>query len=171
MGRRLIKNNNNVEPTVVVHHSSIALLQERFKQLERVKVMREERELLTLRGPSLILPPPPPPPPPRALLLLEEEEAAADHQQHRPAKWFLHTELLRPSRPLSVPSSSPSSSSSSRLDTLSRRYDRPEFQALELEPSGLSTGFRQYASRPSMHNSWNVTVAAGAADIDTSLHL
>ncbi|KAJ6812890.1 uncharacterized protein M6B38_146140 [Iris pallida] len=169
MGRRLIKNNNNVEPTVVVHHSSIALLQERFKQLERVKVMREERELLTLRpGPSLILPPPPPPP--RALLLLEEEEAAADHQQHRPAKWFLHTDLLRPSRPLSVPSSSPSSSS--RLDTLSRRYDRPEFQALELEPpSGLSTGFRQYASRPSMHNSWNVTVAAGAADIDTSLHL
>lgn len=34
----------NHDPTIVVH-SSIALLQERFRQLERVKEMREEREL------------------------------------------------------------------------------------------------------------------------------
>ncbi|XP_058755160.1 uncharacterized protein LOC131628334 [Vicia villosa] len=33
----------NHDPTIV--HSSIALLQERFRQLERVKEMREEREL------------------------------------------------------------------------------------------------------------------------------
>ncbi|PIA58188.1 hypothetical protein AQUCO_00500250v1 [Aquilegia coerulea] len=37
----------NSEPTVVMH-SSIALLQERFRQLQRVKEMREERELLKL---------------------------------------------------------------------------------------------------------------------------
>ncbi|KAJ7967813.1 Protein FAM50B like [Quillaja saponaria] len=34
------------DPTVI--HSSIYLLQERFKQLQRVKEMREERELLKL---------------------------------------------------------------------------------------------------------------------------
>ncbi|KAF6149586.1 hypothetical protein GIB67_011195 [Kingdonia uniflora] len=36
----------NSDPTVI--HSSIALLQERFRQLHRVKQMREERELLKL---------------------------------------------------------------------------------------------------------------------------
>ncbi|PIA25643.1 hypothetical protein AQUCO_11000048v1 [Aquilegia coerulea] len=33
---------------LVVTHSSIALLQERFKQLEKMKEMREQRELLRL---------------------------------------------------------------------------------------------------------------------------
>ncbi|KAK7245968.1 hypothetical protein RIF29_40823 [Crotalaria pallida] len=37
---------NHDDPTIV--HSSIALLQERFRQLERVKEMREERELLKM---------------------------------------------------------------------------------------------------------------------------
>lgn len=36
------------DPTVVVNYSSIALLQERFKQLERVKEMREKRELIRI---------------------------------------------------------------------------------------------------------------------------
>ena len=36
------------DPTVLHHSSSIALLQERFRQLQRVKEMREERELLKL---------------------------------------------------------------------------------------------------------------------------
>jgi len=67
------------DPTVV--HSSIALLQERFRQLQRVKEMREERKLI-------------------------REFAAADTEptQRQPQpKWFSHPDLVRPSRPLSGP--------------------------------------------------------------------
>ncbi|GKV49487.1 hypothetical protein SLEP1_g56238 [Rubroshorea leprosula] len=35
-----------IDPTVV--HPSIALLQERFRQLERAKEMRQEKELLRM---------------------------------------------------------------------------------------------------------------------------
>ncbi|KAK1306582.1 hypothetical protein QJS10_CPA10g01824 [Acorus calamus] len=67
------------DPTVL--HSSIALLQERFRQLQRVKEMREEREL-TLRvfakAAERVNPPP------------------ASHCE--PPKWFIHPELTR--RPL-----------------------------------------------------------------------
>ena len=66
------------DPTVM--HSSIALLQERFRQLQRAKEMREERELL--RG-----------------------FAVADTEPPVPLqlKWLSHLDLVRPSRPLSGP--------------------------------------------------------------------
>ncbi|KAK1316447.1 hypothetical protein QJS10_CPA05g01032 [Acorus calamus] len=70
------------DPTVI--HSSIALLQERFRQLQRVKEMREEREL-TLRVFAKVAERASPPPP-------------AFHCE--PPKWFIHPELILPSRPL-----------------------------------------------------------------------
>ncbi|KAL1372768.1 uncharacterized protein LOC127741490 [Arachis duranensis] len=57
---------------MIIMHSSIALLQERFRELQRVKEMREERELLKMmlnsdhqpsKSPSSPSPPPPLPPP------------------------------------------------------------------------------------------------------------
>uniref|UniRef100_A0A1D1Z2Y3 Polyprotein n=1 Tax=Anthurium amnicola TaxID=1678845 RepID=A0A1D1Z2Y3_9ARAE len=58
-------------------HSSIALLQERFRQLQRVKEMREERE--------------------------HHQRAAFSDRDQRP-KWFLHPDLVHyPSRPLNSP--------------------------------------------------------------------
>ncbi|KAL1320386.1 hypothetical protein HN51_065111 [Arachis hypogaea] len=45
MGRESHNNNNH---STVARHSSIALLQERFRQLQRVKEMRQERELRKL---------------------------------------------------------------------------------------------------------------------------
>ncbi|ONK59826.1 uncharacterized protein A4U43_C08F11220 [Asparagus officinalis] len=80
------------DPTVF--HSSIALLQERFRQLQRVKEMREERELLKgFAGTTTESDPHPPQPP----------------------KWFLHPDLVRPSRPLTGPPAH-------------HRGERPEFR-------------------------------------------
>ncbi|XP_020590755.1 uncharacterized protein LOC110031733 [Phalaenopsis equestris] len=71
-----------------VHHSSIALLQERFRQLERVKELREEREQI------------------RALADAGRSPSACyEQQQQQPppatSKWFIHPDLIHPSRPLS----------------------------------------------------------------------
>ncbi|KAG8097218.1 hypothetical protein GUJ93_ZPchr0013g34857 [Zizania palustris] len=90
----------------IVHTSSIALLQERFRNLQRVKEMREGREVMKAPVPS----------------------ADAHHHDHRAAagsasssalslslqaaangsneqpRWFLHPDLVRPSRPLHGPS-------------------------------------------------------------------
>ncbi|KAL0925960.1 hypothetical protein M5K25_004338 [Dendrobium thyrsiflorum] len=60
------------EPAVL--HSSIALLQERFRQLQRVKEKREEREQI------------------RAI----NEHLHLQQQQQQP-KWFVHPELMHPS--------------------------------------------------------------------------
>ncbi|KAI0525026.1 hypothetical protein KFK09_004417 [Dendrobium nobile] len=58
------------EPAVL--HSSIALLQERFRQLQRVKAKREEREQIRAINEHL-------------------------HLQQQQPKWFVHPELLHPS--------------------------------------------------------------------------
>ncbi|KAH0468234.1 hypothetical protein IEQ34_003267 [Dendrobium chrysotoxum] len=61
------------EPAVL--HSSIALLQERFRQLQRVKEKREEREQI------------------RAI----NEHLHLQQQQQQQPKWFVHPELMHPS--------------------------------------------------------------------------
>ncbi|KAJ0980118.1 hypothetical protein J5N97_008373 [Dioscorea zingiberensis] len=68
------------DPTVL--HSSIALLQERFRELQRVKAMREERELL------------------RVFADTEAEAVILDDARYKKPAWFIHPELMRPSRPL-----------------------------------------------------------------------
>lgn len=60
------------------HHSSIALLQERFRQLQRAKEMREEKELLRL---------------------LSESERTNPAKRYEPTGFFFHSESLLPHRP------------------------------------------------------------------------
>ncbi|OEL12763.1 hypothetical protein BAE44_0026218 [Dichanthelium oligosanthes] len=63
-----------------VMFSSIALLQQRFRELERIREKREERLLHVL------------PPRPAA--------SATTALRETPVKWFFHPELLYPCRPL-----------------------------------------------------------------------
>ncbi|RCV46105.1 hypothetical protein SEVIR_9G510201v4 [Setaria viridis] len=78
----------------IVHTSSIALLQERFRNLQKVKEMREGRELQKVhstdadRTSSL-----------SSALNLGLQVA---NSTERP-RWFLHPDLIRPSRPLRGP--------------------------------------------------------------------
>ncbi|CAM0871746.1 unnamed protein product [Alopecurus aequalis] len=92
---------NEASPSII-HTSSIALLQERFRNLQRVKEMREGRELQRVhhhpgdatdhdRAGSPLAPVP-----------LNPAAANADG---RP-RWFLHPDLVRPSRPLHGPAGS-----------------------------------------------------------------
>ncbi|CAL4917788.1 unnamed protein product [Urochloa decumbens] len=64
-----------------VMFSSIALLQQRFRELERIREKREERLLHVLA------------PRPAA-------QAATAAPRETPVKWFFHPELLYPCRPL-----------------------------------------------------------------------
>ncbi|PON43278.1 hypothetical protein PanWU01x14_274760 [Parasponia andersonii] len=57
------------------HHSSIALLQERFRQLQRAKEMREEKELLRL---------------------LSESERSNPAKRYEPTGFFFHSESVLP---------------------------------------------------------------------------
>jgi hypothetical protein len=79
-----------------VIHSSIALLQERFRQLQRVKEMREERELMR-KHPNLHPPMP----------------------SEQPSRLFFHSELIIP------PRSPPQASLSVSPPSQSRRADYP----------------------------------------------
>ncbi|KAG0458431.1 hypothetical protein HPP92_023290 [Vanilla planifolia] len=69
-------------------HSSIALLQERFKQLQRAKEMREEREQIRATNDAA-----------------QRSPTACDDRQHQPPEWFVHPDLIHPSRPLTTGSS------------------------------------------------------------------
>ncbi|KAF8410841.1 hypothetical protein HHK36_003378 [Tetracentron sinense] len=61
----------------IVTHSSIALLQERFRQLQKVKEMREGRELLRLYS---------------------ESDGVCPTIRHEPSRLFFHPELILPPR-------------------------------------------------------------------------
>lgn len=81
MGRRL----NGDDPTTT--HSSIALLQERFRQLQRTKE-RKERNLL------------------RVMATQSKVSNRSPNARCHQSQWFLQPDLIHPSRPL-IGSSSP----------------------------------------------------------------
>ncbi|XP_008660454.1 uncharacterized protein [Zea mays] len=93
---------NAASPSIIIHASSIALLRERFRNLQKVKEMRQGRELQRrartahttdrAAGPS---------PSPSALSL--GLHAANSSTTQQPSRWFLHPDLVRPSRPLRGP--------------------------------------------------------------------
>ncbi|XP_042445562.1 uncharacterized protein LOC122030427 [Zingiber officinale] len=95
MGRE----NNHHRQTVA--QSSIVLLQERFRQLQRVKAMREEREQLRARS--------------------QGERSSPDADQCVQPMWFNHAELVRPSMPLR----------GTPTCWLDNRGDRTDLQALQ----------------------------------------
>ncbi|KAJ9153887.1 hypothetical protein P3X46_027275 [Hevea brasiliensis] len=71
----------NCDPTIM--HSSIALLQERFRQVEKAKEMRQQRQLLRL---------------------LSEAEQVKSAKAYEPSRPFFHSELTHsPGQPLQGP--------------------------------------------------------------------
>ncbi|VAH87786.1 unnamed protein product [Triticum turgidum subsp. durum] len=87
---------NEASPSII-HTSSIALLQERFRNLQRVKEMREGRELQRVHHSADATDRTGSPLPPAPLDLGLQPTAAGGDERPR---WFLHPDLVRPSRPL-----------------------------------------------------------------------
>ncbi|PKA53614.1 hypothetical protein AXF42_Ash009110 [Apostasia shenzhenica] len=118
-----------------VMHSSAELLQERFRKLQRVKQMREEME--QIRAAAAIA---------TAAAAAVRSPIAVDKQQpSRKPKGFVHSELIRPSRPLS----------------------RPSFSLTGAEPHADSPAFpRPWPTVQGFSN-----VGADEGEVDTSLHL
>lgn len=134
---------NEASPSII-HSSSIALLQERFRNLQRVKEMREGRELQRVhRSPDSTDRAGSPAP---ALSLSLQPVASGGNEQPR---WFLHPDLVRPSRPLQGPAG----------------Y------------GGLGVNGVQATSQPPAASSWGDVTRMqnsgyrGDVDVDTSLHL
>ncbi|XP_059437058.1 uncharacterized protein LOC132170183 [Corylus avellana] len=126
-----------------VIHSSIALLQERFRQLQRVKEMREERELMRmLAEPNKHLNLHPPPMP-----------------SEQPSKLFFHSELIIP------PRSPPQASLSISPPSQSRRADYPV-----RDTPLLVNSWRHTDDHRSSVNEFNDS-DSDHSKVDTSLHL
>jgi hypothetical protein len=99
------RHGNEASPSMI-HTSSIALLQERFRNLQKVKEMREGRELQRVHatdtdrtGSSM------------STALNHGLQAA--HSTEQPS-WFSHPDLIRPSRPLHGPAYGFDAASSAR---------------------------------------------------------
>ncbi|XP_051207372.1 uncharacterized protein [Lolium perenne] len=129
-----------------VMFSSIALLQQRFRELERVKEKREVRllQILTTREADLL---------PHALGVGSNDLAVAAPGE-QPVRWLFHPELLYPCRPLRGTAALfplvPATTTASECKTIQLRGDS---LAGDLWPS------KAY------------TQASSEVDVDTSLHL
>lgn len=82
------RHGNEAAPSIV-HTSSIALLQERFRNLQKVKEMREGRELQRVYAPDTDR---------AGSMSALNLGLQAAHGTEQP-RWFLHPDLIRPSRP------------------------------------------------------------------------
>ncbi|KMZ69282.1 hypothetical protein ZOSMA_218G00020 [Zostera marina] len=83
-----------VKPTLVQHSSSIALLQERFRRLERIKEMREEREHL-----RVVFPPEPELEETRLRLRRRWSSTGSCYgQQQVQPRWFFYSDTVFPSQ-------------------------------------------------------------------------
>ncbi|KAI4298793.1 hypothetical protein L6164_032310 [Bauhinia variegata] len=131
-------------PTVVHSHSSIALLQERFRQLQRVKEMREERELLKLVS----------------------QPKQLNHNpttSYEPTRLFFHPELV-------VPSRSPPHVSLTLWPTPLENHTRsPDIPA----STSLRSKVYPYSLQASRKNVYDCDHSDSESDsgVDTSLHL
>lgn len=135
------------ETTVLHSSSSIALLQERFRQLQRVKEMREERELQKV-GLGLGTGPSP------------------DPHGGRPV-WFCHPDLVRP---IGADPNYNTGSISSSAPSVGTRY--LGINSLNFVPEGSGWGSTGSVSRwCDSSRVQNVKNCSDAHDVDTSLHL
>ena len=121
--------------------SSIALLQQRFRELERIREKREER----------------------LLHVLAPRPAATASPREMPVKWFFHPELLYPCRPLRETTAAVAAAASLFPAVPTTVCECKSFQlhgdsdpiAVELWPS----------------KTYNYKHVSGEVDVDTSLHL
>ncbi|XP_044979411.1 uncharacterized protein LOC123446931 [Hordeum vulgare subsp. vulgare] len=141
---------NEASPSII-HTSSIALLQERFRNLQRVKEMREGRELQRVHYSADATDRAGSPLPPAPLDLGLQPTAASGDERPR---WFLHPDLVRPSRPLH------GASAYSGFGGV--QASQPVAQAAAAASAASSWG-----ELPRMQNSGY----RGDVDVDTSLHL
>lgn len=134
------------DSTVIHSSSSIALLQERFRQLQRVKEMREERELMKMHAE-----------PYKQLNLypsMPYEEA--------PSRLFFHSELIIPPKPRSSPQVSLS------VSPPSQSYSVSETRPLVMN-SWRHTDHRSSVLITSLNESNDSD--SDYSKVDTSLHL
>lgn len=131
-----------VKPTLVQHSSSIALLQERFRRLERIKEMREEREHL-----RVVFPPEPEQEEIRLRRCWSSTGSCYGQLQVQP-RWFFYSDTVFPSQlPLLI----------SRPNKLQHSF-LPSRENVELCASDSSL-------------SVNYVVDEKGDSVDTSLHL
>ncbi|KAH7572660.1 hypothetical protein ACOSP7_015865 [Xanthoceras sorbifolium] len=154
----------------VVFQSSIALLQERFKELQRVKEMREEKELhrMVAEEPKLLFNP------------------TTMHYYYEPSKLFFH--FLPPKSsptPSSLSSPSSSTTTTSQVSSLSLWSDSVQsskldddhfqYQCMGIDHAApLPMSYFQPAETSSVHGSALCKLADSiydVDDVDTSLHL
>jgi hypothetical protein len=145
----------NHDPTIV--HSSIALLQERFRQLERVKEMREERELKKM--------------------LNETKQFNSNNTITPSYDYDQSTRLFSSNHELIIPSRSSSSSSPpphvslSLWPTTSEVKQEEYFTSLK-NPVSMNLCTTNYTQN--MQSSWKNGYdcdSASDSGVDTSLHL
>ncbi|KAI4296024.1 hypothetical protein L6164_036014 [Bauhinia variegata] len=132
------------DPTVVHSHSSIALLQERFRQLQRVKEMREERELLKLLA----------------------ETKQTNHNpttSYEPTRLFYHPELVVPSS-----SRSPPHVSLTLWPTTSEDDTKTPETPVSMS---LSSKDHTHSLQASWKNVYDCDHSESDSGVDTSLHL
>ncbi|KAE9599112.1 hypothetical protein Lal_00043839 [Lupinus albus] len=130
-------------------HSSIALLQERFRQLERVKEMREERELLKM--------------------YTEPKQFSSNMRStYESIRLFSKPELIMPSR-----SPPPHVSLSLWPPTSEEDHHKSSVQNTQVSMNLFPT---DYTHKQSMQGSWKKNAydwdsSSDHSDVDTSLHL
>ncbi|BAF12501.1 uncharacterized protein [Oryza sativa Japonica Group] len=127
-----------------VMFSSIALLQQRFRELERIKEEREERLIQML-----------PPRSDRSHSGAAAVVVATAAPREVPVKWFFHPELLYPCRPLR------DMAAATLLPVMPATIDC-EFKTFQLRGDSLAVDL--WPSKAYKHVSSEV-------DVDTSLHL
>lgn len=150
MGRE----SHNHDPTSF--NSSIALLQERFRQLQRVKEMREEREHQKMLNE------------PKQLLNFNTTTMSSTYHHNSNNSILSHPELIMPSR-------SPPHVSLSLWPTTSQGKQEEYTSAHTSVSMNLyPTDYNNYSHSQSLQVSWkNVYDCDSGADsgVDTSLHL
>ncbi|KAM7525288.1 hypothetical protein LguiA_015190 [Lonicera macranthoides] len=141
----------------VIQYSSIALLQERFRQLERAKEMRERREILRILSDS-----------DRCTTMHNDPSSSSSS-----SKLLFHSELMLPSRRAAVPPSQLSLSLCPNSPSHLLNIHHPNLQAAVVSPSYLAksrVSADSHLDHPSFirytNNNTDVDV-----DVDTSLHL
>lgn len=129
-----------------VMFSSIALLQQRFRELERVKEKREVRllQILTPRDAADL---------PHGVGVGSNTIAAAAPAE-QPVRWFFHPELLYPCRPLR--------GTAALFPLLPATTTASECKTIQLRGDSLAVDL--WPSKAYKH-------ASSEVDVDTSLHL
>lgn len=144
----------------VVQYSSIALLQERFRQLERAKEMRGRREILRMLSDS-----------DRCTTTTHNDLSSSSS-----SKLLFNSELMLPSRRPAVPPSQLSLSLCPNSPShLLSDIHHPNFQAAVVSPSYLAKSRVNTDTRldhPSFIRYTNDNIDTDVdVDVDTSLHL